>query len=492
MRLAEHIARLALVLSIGFLPAACKDRSDEAVEMVAIGQPASPYETGGRLSPPARLIRGATAEGLVSLDEQGRAVPAVADRWIVTDDGLSYIFRLRNGTWPDGSPISAESGRQALRDAIAALRGSPMALDLSVIAEIRVMAGRVVEVRLARPQPDFLTLLAQPELGLMHRGKGAGPMALTRDKAVAVLSPIPPEKQGLPAVEGWSARARELRLQALPAQQAVALFAEGKVSIVNGGTFANLPLVDAAGISRGALKIDPVSGLFGFVVVNAKGFLSTPANREAVAMAIDRDSMDETIGIGGWQAATRVVPAEAGGDLLAPAGRWDTLTPAGRRDLAKSRVQRWNAGKSAPVPLRIALPQGPGADRLFTQLSRDLYDVGIQAVRVGEGGPADLKLLDTVAPYMRASWFFNQLNCAAGRGLCDGEVDRTFAAALATQPAEARVALLRDAVTKLTDANLFIPLGQPVRWSLVGGDATGFAPNRMAYHPLMPLALLPK
>ncbi len=31
-----------------------------------------------------------------------------------------------------------------------------------------------------------------------------------------------------------------------------------------------------------------------------------------------------------------------------------------------------------------------------------------------------------------------------------------------------------------------------MRWSLVRGDTSGFAPNQLGYHPLMPLALLPK
>ena len=41
-------------------------------------------------------------------------------------------------------------------------------------------------------------------------------------------------------------------------------------------------------------------------------------------------------------------------------------------------------------------------------------------------------------------------------------------------------------------ANTFIPFGTPIRWSLVSGDVTGFAPNIWGTHPLMPLAMRPK
>ncbi len=491
MRLAEPIARLTLLSAPGLMLASCTNSSDATVEVAVIGQPASLFDTSARQTP-AKLLRNATAEGLVSLDAQGRAVPAVADRWIVTDDGLSYIFRLRNGTWPDGSPMTAESGRQALREAIAAQRGTPMALDLSVIEDIRMMAGRVIEIRLSSPQPDFLMLLAQPELGLVRKGSGAGPMSMTRDKDAALLKPIPPAKLGLPSVESWSSRLRSVNLQALPADQAVNQFAQGKVAVVAGGSFANLPLVDAAGISRGALRIDPVNGLFGLAVAHNDGFLAQATNREAITMALDRDSIAGIIGVGGWQSTTRVIPPGLEGNFPAPGERWANLSLAERRDLAKARVLRWKAGRNDALQLRIAMPAGPGADRLFGQLRQDLAAIGISAARVAEGAAADLRLLDAVAPIGRASWYFHQFHCSGQRNMCDSDADKQFAAAQNATDANARIKLLSQAESSLSGANLFVPLGQPVRWSLVGGTVGGFAPNTLAFHPLMPMAMRPK
>src|SRR5258706_7112853 len=164
MRQALPAAARAAIRGLAALPlavplAACGSDESSTVEVVAIGQPNAPFETGRRLPPAAQLLRGATAEGLVSLDEQGQVIPAVADRWIVTDDGLSYIFRLRSGNWPDGAPLTAESARAALRQAIAELRDTPMALDLAGIEDIRVMAGRVFQLRLAHPQPELPLVL---------------------------------------------------------------------------------------------------------------------------------------------------------------------------------------------------------------------------------------------------------------------------------------------------------------------------------------------
>ena len=203
------LSRIIAALVLAFALAACgKGDSDRPVEVVVIGAPGAAFIAGPRLSPAAQLLRNATLEGLVGIDEQGRVIPALADRWIVTDDGQSYIFRLRDGTWSDGSPITADSAAAALRRALTPLRGTALGRDLGDLSQIRVMAGRVIELRLAQPVPDLLQLLAQPELGLAYRGRGNGPMALRRNGDTARLIPIAPEKRGLPAEDGWNGRFR--------------------------------------------------------------------------------------------------------------------------------------------------------------------------------------------------------------------------------------------------------------------------------------------
>ena len=117
----------------------------------------------------------------MALNAQGEVVPALADRWNVIEDGSIFVFRLRDGTWPNGEDLTATSVRDALQRAIRSLRGTSLGLDLVPIDEVRAMAGRVVEVRLASPMPDLLQVLAQPELGLVHGQGETGPMVLERD-----------------------------------------------------------------------------------------------------------------------------------------------------------------------------------------------------------------------------------------------------------------------------------------------------------------------
>ncbi|MEQ1499327.1 MAG: ABC transporter substrate-binding protein [Novosphingobium sp.] len=493
-----HTVRsLALVALLACLTG-CFGKDDRPVQIVAIGDPQSLFSADARMPHAARLLRAATVEGLVAFDEKGNVVPALADRWIVTDDGLSYIFRLRDGKWGDRSPITAESAQASLQQAIAAQRGQPLGSNIAVIDEIKAMAGRVIEIRLHQPMPDFLQLLAQPELGLVHNRRGAGPMTSKRtsDKEIklsgVLLRPIAPEDRGLPAEEGWQEHTRRLRFSASSAQTALKLFAAGDIDLVLGGTFADYPRIDSAGISFGSVRFDPVQGLFGLSVVHGDGLLSLPENREAIAMAIDREALSSMINLGGWTATTRVVTPGLDGDNGSVGERWVGRTIEERRALATSRIARWKGGTRNIGPLRIAMASGPGNDLLFERIAQDLKAIGLDTRRVATGADADLRLVDVVARYAAPAWFLDQLACSGTNKLCNQTADQLVDKALIEPDPLKRADFYASAEAQLTITNSYIPFGVPVRWSLISASISGFAPNRWAIHPLMPMAILPK
>jgi ABC-type transport system substrate-binding protein len=469
-----------------------KDESRIAVAVIAQGDDASLTGLDRHLA--TQLTRAATAEGLVAFDAQGRVVPALADRWIVTDDGQSYIFRLRDGEWRDGKPLTAASAKAALERAIKAVRRTPLALDLAAIDEIRVMAGRVIEVRLIRPMPYFLQLMAQPEFGLLREEQGDGPMVMSRAGAVSRFTPIAPSRLGLPEVPDWEQRTRLLEMSELPAVQAVERFNEGAVDLVLGGRIQDFPHTRSVGILRGTIQLDPVIGLFGLQAANEKGFLAEPRNREALALAIDRPALIAPFGVGNWSPSNRLVASGLEGDLQTNGERWTDQPMEQRRAAAAERVKQWVAQEpvaSAPH-VSIWLPEGPGSDVLFSRLSSDFGAIGVVSARAPDRESADLRLVDEVARYPRARWFLNRLSCTARTGLCDAEVDSIVAQAARVVDDSQRSAVLGEAEARLTQANLFIPFGPPIRWSLVRGDVAGFASNRWGWHPLMPLAWVPK
>jgi ABC-type transport system substrate-binding protein len=483
---------LALLLAL----TGCGKNSGGPLRVGLIGDDDSVLAGGVRLSEAAQEVRSATGAGLVALDAQGEIEPALADRWIVTDDGRSYIFRLREGTWPDGAELTGESAREALRTVIRQLRGTSLGLDLGQVAEVRTMAARVIEIDLASPMPDFLRLLAQPELALTHRGTDAGPMVVSRKaphkgENGTELTFRPPEARGLPQDEDWRKHVRPIELRVGDARTTIAAFDQGKVDVVLGGTLGSWPLGKPGPLSLGNVRVDNTLGLFGLRVERQSGFLARPENREALSMAIDRHALLGKFNIGGWASTTRIVPATVAGGT-APE-RWDGLSIEQRRAVAEIRAAEWRKktrGAQGPV-LTIALPQGPGFDILFGELSAQLTPAGVTLQRVAPDQPVDLTLIDRVARYAQPVWFLNQFNCALRHGLCSSLADKAVADALALPDGE-RTALLGRAEAILAAANVYIPLGAPLRWSMVRGNVNGFVDNQWAFHPLPAMATVPK
>ena len=173
------------------------------------------------------------------------------------------------------------------------------------------MTDRVLEIRLKAARPELLQLLAQPELGLVHRGDGAGPFRLERQDKVVQLS------RDVATPDEEATRSEQLQLRTAPARAAVSEFAAGKADLVIGGTFADLPFARAARVRR-ALQFDPASGLFGLVPARAGGLLAKPEVRRLLSEAIDRDLLVAALAVPGL--APRATVLEPGlADIPNPA-----------------------------------------------------------------------------------------------------------------------------------------------------------------------------
>lgn len=485
--------RIPAVFAFALALSACNKNQDGTLGVAVMGDSVALKERGVRLTPQAQLVRAATTEGLVGFDEQGRVVPALADRWIVTDDGQSYIFRLRDGIWPNGKTIGAETAAISLRKAIAALKGTALGLDIAAIDEVRVMADRVIEIDLVAPVPELLTLLAQPELGLHYGGLGVGPMVFeTGTDGAQKFTLIPPEKRGLPRQANFAARARVLAITFAAPAKAVALFDGGEVDVLLGGKVDTVPLAGRIGLTRGNVRLDPVTGMFGLLVDRNDGFLVDAANREALAMAIDRDALLSSFNIGGWQASTRIVSPDVEDDLGTIGERWQGMSMDERLAQGTARVAAWKAaGRSLPT-LKLAMSDGEGSSIVFRAVREGFGKIGITVRRVPERDRADLRLIDVAARYGRATWFLNQLSCTVQKAVCSPIGDERVAEARRAIDPQVRSALLAEAEAEITAANGFIPIARPLRWSMVRSGTNGFAQNPWGWHPLPPMAWIPK
>lgn len=484
--------RLVTLAILAVSLAACSNTADDGVVDVAFISEAAEIETDGvRLDYAGQHVRAALSTGLVRTDARGQVVPGVAERWIVTDDGASYIFRINEFDLPDGTRLTAQEVRSALQRRLRQLRGTSLGLDLAKIRDIRAMTGRVVEIRLVSPMPDFLQLLAQPEMGIDLDRQSAGLMTSADGDGALLLAPLAPERRGLPEQPGWVDQVHALRVEAVGPQAATEGFSQGRYDLVLGGRLATLPLASAGPLSRGNVRLDAAIGLLGLDVRRPQGFLSESANREALAMAIDRPGLIQPFNVGGWLPSTRIVPTGLWSAPDAPQERWPTASLDQRRSEARQRVAQWRAASGQGPQISVYLSEGPGSQILYEALVDDFAAIGVTTARAETPGAADIVLRDRVARYASARWFLNQFACEVRRAQCSEDADYLVSLALEARDASEEASYLLEAENTLLASNLYIPLGAPVRWSLVRADIEAFSENPWAIHPLFPLSRAP-
>lgn len=127
-----------------------------------------------------------TIEGLYTLDESGVAVPSLAEKTDVSEDGLTYTFTLKDATWSNGTPVTADDFVYAWQrladpdtaseyyyimgiagvvnaDEISAGEKDPEELGVTAIDE------KTLEVKLNHPVPFFESLMAFPSFFPMNQ-----------------------------------------------------------------------------------------------------------------------------------------------------------------------------------------------------------------------------------------------------------------------------------------------------------------------------------
>ncbi len=142
---------------------------------------------------PSALINFHLYERLVELTPDGEVVPGLAESWTISDDGTTYVFKLReNVRFHDGLPLTAAAVvanfERLLSPETALARAD---LISPFVQSAAALDTYTVEIRLRQPVGSFLRLLAHEALGIVSplsirasqenrsfRPVGTGPFAL--------------------------------------------------------------------------------------------------------------------------------------------------------------------------------------------------------------------------------------------------------------------------------------------------------------------------
>jgi oligopeptide transport system substrate-binding protein len=478
-----HVGTAATLFLAAVGTTGCDATQSGEVDVLVIGDtPTLADPAAGPLTEPQAVLLSSVAQGLVRFDAAGQIVPGLAERWNVTDDGLSYIFRLQSAEWPDGRKVTAQQVTRLLRRQIAARSKNPLRDTLGAIDEIVPMTDRVIEISLKAPRPHLLQLLAQPQFGIVREQQGLGPFQVLKNGGPK--GPLHLERS-VSAPDEEEVAKEEVILASQPVQVAIRSFLQGKADLVLGGTFADLPFVRVDGLPKNALQFDPAAGLFGLVPARTEGPAADREIRSLLSEAIDRQALIDALGVPGLLPRATVLEPGLDGVSSPTAPAWLPVPMDRRRPQLSARAESLFGNRERPI-IRIALPDAPGARILLSRLASDWGALGLTVEAAKPGEPADFRPIDAVAPSTSPAWYLRNFRCGEVP-VCEPETDELLEGARAATVTAQRNALLDQAAQRMDEEQLFIAIAAPIRWSLVADRVQGFTTNRFARHTLTSL-----
>ncbi len=315
-------------------------------------------------------------EGLTAIDEAtSRVVPAAAERWEVSADGLTWTFHLRPGLrWSDGEPITAQTFRDSFVRALAPSIASEYAYVLFPLKNAaRFNAGEIPDfVGVGVKAVDahtltFETTAPTPALPAILSLPVAFPVPLhvlrarggTINRAADWTRPGVLVGNGPFRLTAWSAdqhvrgeRNPQFRDAAAVALNGVAFYpyanAASQEAAFRAGQLhvtSDLPLSKVGAYRRDApaqLRLDPFLQTAFIRFNTTRPPLDDVRVRRALALAIDRNALAAHVLTGGQRAAIALTPPGTDGF---------TATTELRFDPERARALLAEAGFSAGAKL---------------------------------------------------------------------------------------------------------------------------------------------
>lgn len=305
------------------------------------GEPSDidPHATVGL---PENQIQKALFEGLCSKDPKTlEPIPGVAESWEISDDGLTYTFKIRESArWSNGDPFTAEdfvwSWQRALNPALANQYAYTYYMiknaeafnkgELQDFSEVGIKAldSHTLQVELAMPTPYFLQLLSFKSMFPVHRAtlekfdaatqRGTAwtrPENFVGNGAFVVKDWVP--NQVLSVKKNphyWDAEAVKLNeIHFYPIQQAATeerMFRSGQLHIVN-----VLPIEkeESYRLSKHpAYTSFPLFSTYFYRLNTTRAPLNDVRVRKALAYSVDRQQLTDKVLKGGQLPAYNFTP----------------------------------------------------------------------------------------------------------------------------------------------------------------------------------------
>ena len=469
-------------------------------------------------------------EGLAGFTANGELVPAAADSWDISEDGLTYTFRLRDGLrWSNGEALTAEhfvAGMRRLVTPATAAFYAQMIVDIENAASIvagdaapdalgvEAVDDRTLVLRLSRPTPYMLSLLTHPSTFPVHPGSiaehgdaFARPGKLVSNGAYRLDAWVPGSVVALKRNEHYwnnSATAVDAVNYHVIVQNNAELnrYRAGELH-----TTSTVPPDAFAQVREeygDELRVAPYLGVYYYGYNMTKPPLkNNAALRQALSMAIDREQLAEKIMGRGEAPAYSWVPPGVNNYEPTKVG-FAALGKEDREKLARLRYKEAGYGEDNPLQIEVRYNTNDTNKKVAVAIQAMWREVlGVEATLINE----EFQVLLTnmreaeVTQVFRSSWIgdYNDahtfLSVLQGGNAAnmpryssdeyDGLMER---AAQQVDPARRRL-YLEEAERVMLSEHPVIPLYFFVSKHLVSPNVDGWGDNVLDYHYSQHLSL---
>lgn len=126
---------------------------------------------------PIGAVGASLYSALIRLDRDGMPQPELAEAWTISDDNLTYTFKLRSASWHDGEPVTSADVRHSMEEILAPNHGR-FRTAFAFIESIETPDDATVIINLREayaPLMSLLTVFDAPVLP-QHIYEGTDPL----------------------------------------------------------------------------------------------------------------------------------------------------------------------------------------------------------------------------------------------------------------------------------------------------------------------------
>lgn len=473
-------------------------------------------------------------EGLVLLDPDDKPLPGAAESWTISPDGLTYTFTLRAGlTWSDGSPLTAEDFVYSFRRVVDPATASSYAYIFFAFQNaeeivqgkikdpaklgVEAVDARTVRIHLKRPTPYLLAELAHAKFMPVKR-------ANVERFGSSFTQPGNLVSNGAFILEEWTPQARIVLAKnpkywdaanvhidkvifypITSPNEELNRYRAGELDVTNSVPSAQ---VESLRKSAGEELRDNVqfeTSYLGFNLTKPP-FAGNPKLRQALSMALDRETIVDKLLKDGSVAAYGMVPPVGDPAYKAQKVSWASLSQAERVARAKTLYAEAGYGPGHPLTVELRLTTNEEARKVAIAIASMWQTaLGVKTSLVTE----EFKMLVAhrhekqvtqvfadawVGDYPDATTFLDLFTTGSGEndpGYANPKFDALIEEAGRTLDASHRALLLQQAESVLLEDNAVAPTFNHVELFLAKPYVKNYRPNPCSYTYSKTVTILP-